>query len=64
MRSLLDYFLEMLGQLFVVILFIFWAFGGFIGAIYWAAEDELLDVVLSIFVPGYGALSVIWDLVT
>lgn len=40
-----------------------WAFGGFIGAIYWAIQESLLNVVLSIFIPLYGGLSVLWDLI-
>ena len=32
-----------------------WTFGGFIGAVWAAINDDLLDVVLSIFIPFYGA---------
>ena len=35
---------------------ILWAFGGFIGAIIQASRDDILGVVLAIFVPGYGAV--------
>ena len=42
--------------------YVIWAFGGFIGAIYWAVQESLLNVVLSIFIPLYGGLSVLWDL--
>ena len=43
--------------------YVLWAFGGFIGAIYWAVQESLLNVVLSIFIPLYGGLSVLWDLI-
>ncbi len=36
--------------------------GGVVGAIYWAINDDLLNVVLSVFIPFYGAISVIWSL--
>ena len=32
-----------------------WTFGGFIGAVWAAVNDDLLNVVLSIFIPFYGA---------
>lgn len=32
-----------------------WTFGGLIGAIIEASRDDLLGVVLAIFIPGYGA---------
>lgn len=38
-----------------------WTFGGLIGAIYWAVQDDLIFVVLSIFIPGFGAISTIID---
>ena len=47
----------------IVIFYICWAFGGVVGAIYWAVNEELLDVVLSIFIPMYGAISMIADLI-
>ena len=50
------------GTTFLILGF-FWMFGGMIGAIYWAINSEILNVVLSIFLPGYGAISTIADLV-
>ena len=47
----------------VMILGSVWAFGGLIGAIYWALENDLLNVVLSMFIPGYGAISVLLDII-
>lgn len=43
--------------------YILWACGGFVGAVYWALHDSLINVVLSIFIPLYGGLSVIFDLI-
>ena len=51
-----------IGGVVYVIFMIAWMFGGFIGAIYWAVEDELVNVVLSIFIPLYGAISMAADL--
>lgn len=45
-----------------IVFAIAWTFGGFIGAIYWAIKGDLLAVVLSIFIPLYGAISVVLDL--
>lgn len=39
-----------------IFILILWSFGGLIGAIIKATQDDLLGVVLSIFVPGYGAI--------
>ena len=39
-----------------------WSLGGVAGAIYWAVEDDLLNVVLSLIVPLYGAISMLLDL--
>lgn len=39
-----------------------YGFGGFVGAVYWAIQRDILNVVLSIFIPLYGAISVVWDL--
>lgn len=50
------------GGSLAVFFYLLWAFGGFVGAVYWAIEDSLLNVVLSIFIPLYGGLSVIFDL--
>ena len=38
-----------------VLFFGAWTFGGFIGAVWAAVNDDLLNVVLSIFIPFYGA---------
>ncbi|MEX2629847.1 MAG: hypothetical protein WD341_07905 [Tistlia sp.] len=46
-----------------VFFYVLWAFGGFVGAVYWAIQESLLNVVLSIFIPLYGGLSVIYDLI-
>ena len=48
------------GSLFL--LMILWSLGGFVGAIYWAKNDNLLNVVLSIFIPLYGIISTLIDL--
>ena len=45
--------------LFVLIL---WSFGGFIGAVIQASRDDMVGVVLSIFVPGYGAVVTVLSL--
>ena len=45
-----------LGGTLVAFIGILWAFGGFIGAIIAATRDDLLSVVLAIFIPGYGAI--------
>ena len=34
----------------------FWCIGTFSGALIAAIEEELIDLVLSIFIPGYGAI--------
>lgn len=41
--------------LFAFIAFL-WAFGGFVGAVIAASQDSLVNVVLAIFIPGYGAV--------
>jgi hypothetical protein len=51
-----------LGAGAVIILGILWAFGGVIGAIYWATQDHLVYVVLSLVIPLFGAASTIADL--
>jgi len=61
---MIDSFIDFLGNIAVTLLFIVWVFGGLVGAIYWAVHDDLLSVVLSIFVPLYGAASMLWDLVS
>ncbi len=53
---------DALGGAFLMLLIFAWGFGGLIGAIYWAVKDSLINVVLSIFIPGYGILSTIGNL--
>ncbi len=48
--------------LLMIPLLVAYAFGGFIGAVYWAIKGDILAVVLSIFIPFFGAISVLWDL--
>lgn len=43
------------GTLLAVFAFL-WTFGGAIGAIIMALRNDLLGVVLCVFIPGYGAL--------
>jgi hypothetical protein len=45
--------------MFILIL---WSFGGFIGAIIQASRDDMMGVVLSIFIPGYGAVVTVLSL--
>tara|TARA_B100002019_G_scaffold268271_1_gene260055 strand:- start:651 stop:881 length:231 start_codon:yes stop_codon:yes gene_type:complete len=40
-----------------------WFFGGFIGAVIAAIRGELLSLVLSIFIPMYGALYTIFVII-
>ena len=44
-----------IGGTFGLIIGFAWAFGGPVGAIWAAINDDLLNVVLSIFIPFYGA---------
>lgn len=60
---MIDSISEAIGQTFMVILAAAYMVGGLIGAIYWAINDDLLFVVLSIFIPYFGAVSVIVDLI-
>ena len=39
-----------------------WAVGGMVGTIYWALKDEMVSALLSVFIPMYGAISVILDI--
>lgn len=55
--------IETLKVVLLVPFFIIWSFGGLIGCVYWAVENSLLDVVLSLFIPGYGAISVFFDII-
>lgn len=43
---------------------ILWLFGGFLGAVIAAFHNDLLSVVLSIFIPAYGAIYTIISLIS
>ena len=45
----------------VIVLGASWMFGGTIGAVYWAIEENYTDAILSIVIPLYGAVTVILD---
>jgi hypothetical protein len=45
--------------LFIAVL---WFFGGFIGAIVAAFKGNLVMLVLSIFIPGVGAIYTVWSI--
>jgi hypothetical protein len=53
---------EWVGGVLLAIFCIVWMFGGIVGAVYWAVEQDILNVVLSMFIPFYGAISVTADL--
>ena len=55
-------FTELLVMGIVTVFGFAWTLGGFIGMIYWAVQGSLLDVVLSMIIPMYGAISVLVDL--
>ncbi|MCD8562873.1 MAG: hypothetical protein LRY54_02195 [Alphaproteobacteria bacterium] len=42
---------------------ILWLFGGFLGAIIAAFHNDLISVVLSIFIPAYGAIYTVISLI-
>lgn len=46
---------DTLAAIVLVPIMFLWTFGGLIGAIIEASRDDLLGVVLAIFIPGYGA---------
>ena len=54
---------EVIGTTISAVFAFGWIFGAMIGAIYWAVQGNLLQVVLSIL-PLWGAISVISDLIT
>jgi uncharacterized membrane protein len=54
-RSVIEKLKEILLSIVAIPLIFLWAFGAFIGAIINAINNNLLGVVLSIFIPGYGA---------
>ncbi|MCD8519933.1 MAG: PGF-CTERM sorting domain-containing protein [Alphaproteobacteria bacterium] len=43
---------------------ILWFFGAFIGAVIAAVHNDLLSLVLSIFIPGFGAIYTVISLIT
>lgn len=49
-------FKDTVGMILVAPLAILWAFGGVIGALIEASRNDLVGVVLAIFIPGYGAV--------
>jgi hypothetical protein len=54
---------EVMGGLFMMLLYMLWAFGGFAGAIVAAYNGWLIGVVLSIFIPFFGGGYAIYELV-
>ena len=50
-----DFLSTGLGVFVAIPMMVAWTFGGIAGAIFAAINDSLLNVVLSIFVPMYGA---------
>ena len=59
MKSIKDF----IGGTILLILIVLYIFGAFIGAVYWAFQESLINVVLSIFVPLYGAITLIIEFV-
>jgi hypothetical protein len=53
---------ETLGTALVLFITILWAFSGFIGALISAFRSDLVGVVCSIFIPGYGAVYTVMEL--
>jgi hypothetical protein len=54
---------ELVQITFFVVFGALWAFGSLIGAIIEAASNNLVGVVLSIFIPGYGSIGTAASLV-
>ncbi len=54
---------ETAGSIVLVPLIFLYIFSALIGAVYWAVHEDILNVVLSIFIPLYGSLTVILDLI-
>ena len=54
---------NVLGGALAVLFGLAWFASGFVGAIYWVVEDDALNAVLSVFIPMYGAVTVIMDIV-
>lgn len=55
-RSMMEKSKSILLGIMMIPLFILWSFGAFIGAVINATNNNILGVVLSIFIPGYGAI--------
>ena len=52
---------DALGGVAVAALIIGYTFGGFVGAVWAAIEGDLLNVVLSIFIPMWGAGYIVYQ---
>lgn len=55
--------IEEIGISAFITCFVILCFGNFIGAVYWAMKEDVLNVVLSIFIPLYGIASILFDLI-
>ena len=55
MQKIWEAIVAFLGGTLAMIFGAAWAFGGPVGAIWAAVNDDLLNVVLSIMIPFYGA---------
>jgi hypothetical protein len=42
--------------------FVMWSSGGILGAVYWAVQGNVIQVILSLLIPMWGVASVVWDL--
>lgn len=58
MRTIFD----TVGSAAVFVFAILWTFGGVIGAVYWSFEEDWFHAILSLVIPLYGAITVIFDL--
>ena len=54
---------NVLGGALVFLLVVTLFASGIVGTIYWIVEDRALNAVLSVFIPLYGAVTVIMDIV-
>lgn len=48
--------MDFIGSVFWLVVVILWSAGGLIGVIISAIRNDLLGVILSILIPGYGAV--------
>jgi len=55
-------FRDRLGGLGAAVLVIGWCLSAPLGMVYWGVKGWLLGVVLSVLVPWYGLLSVLWGI--